>query len=92
MMAAGAQIRSTYTNHQTRFLCPNKQQISFSLVHPLLNERLVEQICRRFGMSARIFKAFYEETAAKEVLGYRRGGSLAVAPPRPAPTIETDCS
>lgn len=61
-MAAGARKRSTRTQYQTRLLCPNGQQISFSLVHPVIDEKHVGSICKRFGMRPSTFKRLYDET------------------------------
>ena len=62
LITAGAKKRSTYTEHQTRLLCPNGQTISFSLVHPVIDENHVSKIRKRFGMSTSAFKHLYDTT------------------------------
>ena len=62
LIAAGAEELLTPTGHQTRLRCPNKQTISFSLVHPVLDEKYVDRICKRFGMSTSTFNRLYDET------------------------------
>ena len=62
LIAGGARKRSTHTGYQTRLLCPNGQQISFSLIHPVMEERHVDRICKRFEMSASTFKRLYDKT------------------------------
>ncbi|MDE0219351.1 MAG: hypothetical protein OXJ90_08785 [Spirochaetaceae bacterium] len=62
LIAAGARKRTTHTRYQTRLLCPNKQQISFSLVHPMIDEKCVGRICKRFGMRPSTFERLYDET------------------------------
>ena len=65
MIAAGAEKRSTHTQHQTRLLCPNGQTISFSLVHPVIDENYVSKIRKRFGMPTSTFNRLYDETTGE---------------------------
>ena len=45
--------------------CPNGQTISFSLVHPVIDENYVSKIRKRFGMPTSTFNRLYDETTGE---------------------------